>query len=165
MDMAVKGLKFLEKGSTMLKYTLAATVLAIGFASTAFAGPLDDVIKARQACMKANGASMATYVPIVKGEKPYDAAAVKTATDAIDAACGGWAGWWAPETQKGETVETFAKAEVWSDAAGFKAAETAYGAAIAKLKASTDDATFKVAFGEFGGSCKGCHEKFRRAKE
>jgi cytochrome c556 len=149
----------------MLKYTLAATVLAIGFASTAFAGPLDDVIKARQACMKANGASMGIFVPIVKGEKAFDAAVVKTATDAIDAACGGWAGWWAADTQKGETVETFSKAEVWSDAAGFTAASAAYAAAITKVKAATDDATFKVAFGEFGGSCKGCHEKFRRAKE
>lgn len=148
-----------------MKYTLAAAVLAVGLASSAFAGPIDDAIKARQACMKANGASMAVFVPIIKGEKPYDKAAVKTATDAIDAACGGWAGWWAPETQKGESAETWAKPEVWSDAAGFKTAETAYMTAVTALKASTDDATFKTAFGEFGGSCKGCHEKFRKPKE
>lgn len=29
--------------------------------------------------------------------------------------------WWGADTQKGETIETRAKAEVWSDPEGFKA--------------------------------------------
>jgi cytochrome c556 len=148
----------------MRQFTLAAMMCA-GFAATAYAGPLDDAIKARQACMKANGASMATFVPVLKGEKAFDAAANKVATDAVDAACGGWAGWWAPETAKGETLQTWAKPEVWSDAAGFEAAGKAYYTALTAIKASTDDATFKAAFPAFGDSCKGCHEKFRAPKE
>lgn len=149
----------------MFLKSLTAAALIMGFASLAHAGPADDAIKARQGCMKANGASMGVFVPIIKGEKPFDAAAVKTATDAIEAACGGWAGWWAADTQKGETVETYAKPEVWTDAAGFEAAGGKFMTALTAVKAATDDASFKTAFGDFGASCKGCHEKFRRPKE
>jgi cytochrome c556 len=100
----------------------------------------------------------------LKAEKPYDAAAVATAIAAVEAACGGWAGWWGTDTQKGETLETWAKPEVWTDAAGFEKAATAYSTAITALKATTDEAGFKAAFGGFGGSCKGCHETFQRPK-
>ena len=52
-----------------------------------------------------------------KGEKPYDAAAVQAALAADDAACADWAKWWGADTQKGETLETWAKPEIWTDAA------------------------------------------------
>jgi cytochrome c556 len=149
----------------MLKYSLTATVLLLGLATTAWAGAADDAIKGRQACMKANGGAMATFVPILKGEKPFDATAVKAATDSIDAACKGLADMWGADTQKGETAETWAKPEIWTDNATFKEAEAAYDKALVAIKASTDDASFKTAFGGFGGSCKGCHEKFRKPKE
>jgi cytochrome c556 len=149
----------------MMKHVFAATALCLAMSTAALAGPADDAIKARQACMKANGAAMGVFVPVLKGEKPFDAAAHKAATDAIEAACGGWAGWWGADTQKGESAETWAKPEVWSDAAGFEAASKGYMTALTAVKAATDDATFKAAFGGFGESCKGCHEKFRRPKE
>jgi cytochrome c556 len=149
----------------MLKQFTLAAVLCAGFAASALAGPADGAVTARQACMKANGGGMATFVPILKGEKPYDAAAVTTAITAIETACGGWAGWWKPEFKKGETVESWAKDEIWTDAAGWTASEAAFAPALAGLKAATDDATFKAAFGPFGGTCKDCHEKFRKPKE
>jgi cytochrome c556 len=149
----------------MMKYSLAAVALAIGMTSAAFAGPADDAVKARQECMKANGAAMGVFVPMVKAEKPYDNAMVQEAVGKIEAACGGWAGWWKPEFKKGETLESWAKDEIWTDTAGWTAAESAYGPALAALKASADEASFKTAFGGFGATCKGCHEKFRRPKE
>ena len=60
--------------------------------------------------------------------------------------------------------KTAAKAEIWTDAAGFTAAGAAHETALAAIKAATDDASFKTAFVGFGGSCKGCHEKFRAAE-
>jgi cytochrome c556 len=149
----------------MLIRSITATFLLLGLAASAWAGPADDAIKGRQACMKANGKAMGTFVPIMKGEKPFDAAAVKAATDAIDAACANLASQWGADTQKGETVETWAKPEIWTDNATFKTAEAAYDKSVLAIKAATDDASFKTAFGEFGGSCKGCHEKFRKPKE
>lgn len=151
--------------SRLMKY-LAAGVLGLAVsAGAAMAGPADDAIKGRQGCMKANGGAMGVYVPMIKGEKPYDAAVVTDAIAKNEAACADWAKWWGADTQKGETAETWAKPEVWTDAAGFEAAGGAYGKGMEALKASTDEASFKAAFNELGGACKGCHEKFRRPKE
>lgn len=147
------------------KTLLAAAALAVLATAPALAGPADDAIKGRQDCMKANGAAMGAMVPMIKGEKPYDAAVVTDALGKAEAACAGWAGWWGENTQKGETLETYAKAEVWTDKAGFEAAGGAYVKAFGDLKATADEASFKTAFGAFGGTCKGCHEKFRRPKE
>ncbi len=145
---------------------LAATVLGLSLtAGVASAGAVDDAIKARKACMKANGAAMGTFVPMMQGAKPFDAAAVAAAATTVETACAGWATWWAPETAKGEAEVTKAKAEVWSDAAGFAAAGTAYYTALTALKGAADDAAFKTAFAAFGGSCKSCHETYRAAEE
>jgi cytochrome c556 len=148
----------------MKKLVIAAALVSAG-ATAVWAGAADDAIKARQACMKTYCGIMGVAVPMLKGEKPYDAAALKTVYDAQGAACADWAKWWGPETAKGETAETWAKAEIWTDAKGFEAAGGAAYAAGQKLMAATDEAGFKAAFGDFGAGCKGCHDKFRRPKE
>lgn len=142
---------------------LAAATLAIGLSSAAMAemGP----IESRQACMKANGKMMGVLVPIIKGEKPYDKAAVDGAVAATEAACAGWDGWFGEDTKPGGAVETWAKAEVWTDRATFDAAGAAFGTALGGVKASADEASFKAAFPALGKSCQDCHEKFRRPKE
>jgi cytochrome c556 len=148
----------------MLKQFALAATLCVGFAATAMAGPIDDLIKKRQDCMKAQGASMGVFVPVMKGEKPFDAAAHKAAFDAMGAACADWAKFFAPETAKGETLETWAKPEIWSDPKAFEAASGKAYAASEALKAVTDEAGFKAAFPAFGEGCKGCHEIARRPK-
>lgn len=141
----------------------AAGTLALGLSSAAFAemGP----IEARQACMKANGKMMGVMVPVIKGEKPYDKAAVDGAIAATEAACAGWADWWGEDTKPGSAVETWAKAEVWTDKASFDASGGAYVKALQAVKASADEASFKAAFPALGKSCQDCHEKFRRPKD
>lgn len=148
----------------MLKSFALATTLCVGFAATAFAGPIDDLIKKRQDCMKAQGAAMGVFVPVMKGEKPFDAAAHKAAFDTMGAACADWTKFFAPETAKGETLETWAKPEIWSNAAAFKEVEGKAYAATEALKVVTDEAGFKAAFPAFGAGCKGCHEISRRPK-
>jgi len=146
---------------------LAAGTLIVGLgASLAYAGP-DDQIKARQTLMKARGKAMGPMVAIMKGEAAYDAAVVKASLDAMNAA---WevakpANPFAPESAKGDTVETWAKPEIWSDMDGFKAAGQAFGKAFAELAATTDEAGFRAAFPALGGACKDCHDKFKRPKE
>lgn len=148
----------------MIRTFILGTALTLGLATTAFAGPIDDLIKERQACMKAQGAAMGVFVPVMKGEKPFDAAAHKAAFDAMGAACVNWAKFFAPETAKGETVETWAKPEIWSDPKAFEAVSTKAYAAGEALKAATDEASFKTAFPAFGEGCKSCHEISRRPK-
>jgi cytochrome c556 len=55
-----------------------AVVAALG-ATVAFAGPIED----RQAGMKQVGKAMGAFAAIVKGEKAYDAATVKTSADSM----------------------------------------------------------------------------------
>ncbi len=148
----------------MMKQFLIGTALSVGLASAALAGPADDLIKERQACMKAQGAAMGVFVPVMKGEKTFDATAHKAAFDAMGAACVNWAKFFAPETAKGETLETWAKPEIWSDPKAFEAVSGKAYAAGEALKAVTDEAGFKAAFPAFGAGCQGCHEIARRPK-
>ena len=140
----------------------AAGVLSLGLSSAAMADAKAS-IEARQACMKANGAMMKVMVPIIKGQKAYDKAAIDAAIADTQKACAGWAGWWGEDTKPGGALKTEAKAEIWSDSAGFEAAGKAYMTAEAAVLASTDEASFKAAFPALGKSCQGCHEKFRQA--
>ncbi len=144
---------------TSIKLLLAAAGMVL--AATAAHASADDIIKARQACMKAQGASMGVMVPMMKGEKPYDNAAVQAALEANSAACADWGKWWTADGQAGATVKTAAKPEIWTDTKGWEDASAAsYNASVA-LKATTDEASFKAAFPALGAGCGGCHEKFR----
>ena len=60
-----------------------------------------------------------------------------------------------------------AKANIWTDAAGFTAAATASRTEIGKLNAaaaSGDINAVKAAVRPVGGSCKACHDKYRQQK-
>ncbi|MFO1121738.1 MAG: cytochrome c [Hyphomicrobiales bacterium] len=144
--------------------TVTAVALFLGAGVVSASADATSSIQARQACMKANGGIMAVAVPMMKGEKPFDKAALDAAFAAENKACAGWADWWGEDTKPGGATETWAKDEVWTDKAGFDAAAGAYVKAATALAAATDEASFKAAFPELGNSCKGCHEKFRRPK-
>ena len=144
---------------------LAAAVLALSFgASLAMAGG-DDSITARRACMKANGAGMGVMVPMIKGEKPYDAAAVKTALETMGKACDAWATFWPEDSKTSTTQKTRASDAIWKDKAGFEAAGNTYYNAEQALLATKDEAGFKAAFPAVGAACGACHKVFRTALE
>lgn len=143
----------------------AVALVGVALATVAFAGAADDAIKGRQACMKAHGQSMKVMVPMSEGKAPFDKAAVDKILAAEDAACADWDKWWGADTQKGETVETYAKPEIWTDAKGFEAAGGVWYEANKAVKASADQAAFNTTFPKLADSCKGCHEKFRRPKQ
>jgi cytochrome c556 len=143
-----------------------AIILGIG-AGLAYAATADEQIAARQAHMKANGAAAGAFAKVLKGEAPYDAAVVKTALDEIAAKskAADDVKAWDAASAKGDKAKTYAKPEVWSDPKGFEQAYQAYVKATTDLAATKDEASFKTAFAAWGGSCKGCHEKFRAPKE
>jgi cytochrome c556 len=143
-----------------LKLILAAFGLALA-ATAAHAASADDIIKARQACMKAHGASMKVMVPMFKGETPYDNAAIQATLDAEGPACADWDKWWTAEGQAGATIKTHARPEIFTDPKGFADASGVWYKAFTAVKASADEASFKAAFPALGAGCGGCHEKFR----
>jgi cytochrome c556 len=153
------------KPNTVIK-TFIAGSLVLGLGVTlAYAGA-DDQIKARQAEMKANGKMMGVLVPMIKGEAPYDAAAVKASIDELAAAekAANDVKAWDASSKEGATVETWAKPEIWAEGSKFEVKYKAWVDARMALAATTDEASFKAAFPALGDSCKGCHEEFRRPK-
>ena len=137
---------------------VAVVIASIGIA-TAFAGPIEE----RQALMKEDGKAGQELFKIFKGEAAYDAATVKKDGDLIVKNLEKMAALFPPGSDVGPP-ETYAKAEIWTDPEGFKAAgDAAYKAAKA-VADSTDEASFKAAVPALGESCGGCHKKFRRPK-
>ena len=147
------------------KTILVAGLLVMGLGAGAVLAADMNSIQARQACMKAQGKLMGELVPIFKGEKPYDAAAILAAQVPWDAACANWDKLFGDDSKPGGATETWAKEEIWTDPEGFKKASADAHAAFQVLKAAKDEAGFKAAFPMVGGACKGCHDKFRRPKE
>ncbi|MDR3374351.1 MAG: cytochrome c [Ancalomicrobiaceae bacterium] len=144
------------------KSALAALLIA-GLAATAFGA--DDPIKLRQETMKAIGGAVGSLVKMVKGETPFDAASAKAALATVATKAQGIdiASYFPAGSDKGETK---AKATIWSDPDGFKAAlaklQTAAEQQEAAPLASIDDV--KKALGALGGACKSCHDTYRENK-
>jgi cytochrome c556 len=148
------------KPANMLKIVPVFAVVAMLGTTLAVAGPIED----RQAGMKQVGKAMGAFAGIAKGEAAYDAAVVKTNADSM---LEGWKKAFANFTAGSEKgpPETYAKAEIWSDPEGFKAAQDTALKALDAVAATTDEAGFKTALGGLGKACMGCHEKFRRPKD
>lgn len=144
-----------------ISFSIAAmSLVAVLGAGLALASG-DDAIKARQANMKANVAGLAVMVPMIKGEKPYDAAAVQAALDAMEKSGADWATFWPEDSKTSKTLKTRAAEAIWADPKAFQAASVSYYTAFTALKATKDEASFKAAFPALGKGCGGCHEKFR----
>jgi len=140
-------------------------ILAISALSIISTGALADPIADRQALMKANGKAAGVLAPIVKGEKPFDAAAVLAAlttlsenAQKIDVVALFPAG-----SDKGETT---ASPKIWEDTAGFQAKVDKFrvDTAAAVAAAPQDVDALKAQFGTIGSNCGGCHETFRIKK-
>lgn len=142
----------------MRKIVLALSALAM-IGSAAYADPIAD----RQAIMKERGGiAFGQLAPVAKGEKPFDAAAVLTALQALDANAKKWdvdalfpAG--------SESGSTKASPKIWEDMAGFKAAGDKYAADVAAAVAAppADLAAFQAQFGAITSNCGACHSAYR----
>ena len=59
---------------------VTAGTLVLGLGIGLAMASADNAIKGRQGCMKAHGATMGVLVPMMKGEKAYDNAAIQAAS-------------------------------------------------------------------------------------
>src|SRR5688572_29084878 len=113
----------------MRKLILAISMLAFA-GSSAFADPIAD----RQALMKERGKIVGGLSKVVKGETPYDAAAVLAQLQALQANAEKFHtdvdALFPAGSDKGDTT---ASPKIWEDMAGFKAAESKY---LADVKAA-----------------------------
>ena len=121
-------------------------------------------IRERQKTMEEVGDSMKGLAAIAKKQAPFDAAVVKKNAETIASHFEKAAGLFPAGSDKGE-VETWAKAEIWSDQEGFKKAlETAHKAAV-DMQTVAEEPAFGPALGALGSGCKNCHDTYRRPKK
>jgi cytochrome c556 len=120
------------------------------------------LVEQRQARMKALGASMKTLSAFAKGEA--GAPDAQKAADVLAAGGKAMPGWWARGTAIGVSDSEAAPA-IWTDPAGFRKQLAAFQRASAQMRSAArtgDVAKVGAELRSVGGTCKGCHDGFRK---
>jgi cytochrome c556 len=122
----------------------------------------DDPAHQRHEAMETVQESFKPLRAIAVKEAPFDAAVVKknatTILEKLKEAHGLF-----PEGSGGG--DSRAKAEIWTDRAGFDQKMKDAQAAATAMAAVTEEAAFVPAMKSLGGACKGCHDKYRLPKQ
>ncbi|HEY4540776.1 MAG TPA: cytochrome c [Noviherbaspirillum sp.] len=137
-----------------------AVVLALPMAAQAQFAKVEDAIDYRQSAFSVMAAHMGRVGAVVKGERPYDKAAVEADVAVIEMMSK--LPWHA--FVPGSEANSKAKPEVWQQPDKFRAAADKLQAEVQKLSAaarSGDQGQLRTAFGAVGQSCKACHDNFR----
>lgn len=152
----------MKKLSILLVSGALLSPLWMSTASAQFAKP-EDAIKYRQSALVVLASQFGRMQPTIKGQVPYDAAAIKANVALVQTLSTlPWSAF-----GSGTQGNSSAKPEVWSDAAGFKAAQIKFEGAVVKLSAAADAGDLdklRAAFGDVGASCKACHDSYRVKK-
>lgn len=144
----------------MIRVLSAAAIIALGFTvALAQDSPLDQ----RKAAMKAMSKAGKAPGLMLKGEAPFDLAAVKAALTTFAAESKKSKGLYPAGSDQGETR---AKPEVWSNSADFMGRFDKLAADAEKASASiTDEASFKTEYKQVASNCGGCHKIYRAEKK
>lgn len=152
-----------------MKALMTGAVAAVLLASAAAQAQMkpEELVETRQAGYQFMSWNMGKIkAQVVDGKEPYDQAKVAAAANAIAAiANSGMGSLYSPDT----TTEQLGKAtrlkpeffQNLDEAGQIGRNFTAAANQLAKVAAEGDQAAIKKAFGDVGGSCKSCHDKFR----
>lgn len=148
---------------TLMTCTLIA---ALGAAGALAQAPLGEeaqrAVTARNAQMALYSFYLGPLAGMARDQIPYDAAVAAAAAGNL-AALGALdqSALWVDGTDA--SAGTRARAEIWTDPAGYTAAKLAMADAAAALAAVAGDGpdAFKAAFGPVGAACGACHEAYR----
>ncbi|MDQ5908847.1 MAG: hypothetical protein QG599_940 [Pseudomonadota bacterium] len=130
------------------------------------AGPKpEDAMEYRQSVFNIIGWNFKPMGAMVKGEVPFDAAAVARHAQYVDlmskAALEGF-----PKGSGPDAVEdTDAKADIWTNWGKFETAMKNFqqeSAKLAEVAKGGDEAVIKAQFGKTAETCKACHKEFRK---
>jgi cytochrome c556 len=122
-----------------------------------------DQVKLTQDQMKGNGKNAGALSAMVKGEKPYDQAAVDAAIAQFEDTIKKFPTLF-PDSIKGLKPEGdySATAKVWEDKAGFNEHIASFAKSVADAKGKIKDLeTLKAVLPTIGKQCGGCHETYR----
>jgi cytochrome c556 len=144
----------------MLRTVVVVGTLLLGVGVVA---AQQDLVKHAQTFMKGNGKNAGALGAMVKGEKPYDQAAVDAALAQFEDTAKKLPTLF-PASIKGHKAEGdySASAKVWEDKAGFEAHIVSFSKVVTEAKAKIKDLdTLKATFPVIGKECGGCHETYR----
>src|SRR4051794_37430608 len=143
----------------MIRTVLAVGAVLLGIGAVA---AQQDAVKNAQMAMKTNAkVFFGTLAPMIKGEKPFDMAAVTEALAVFDDAAKKLPTLF-PVSMKGMKTEGdySTSPKIWDDKAGFDAAIVTFTNAVSDAKSSIKDLDTLKAAG-ISKACLGCHETFR----
>jgi cytochrome c556 len=140
---------------------IVAIVAAIAVGATLVHAQNLDIIKQRQAAMKANASAAGDLIKMNKGELPFDIAKARASLKAIEEQAAKLKGLFPDDAKTGG--DTAALPAIWAKKADFTArldklaadAKTAEGAI-------EDEASFRVELPKVVGNCGGCHKEYAR---
>lgn len=147
----------------MRKTILIASMLALGGAAIAHSASPQQIVEARQGKLKEMGKAMKAAADSFKSGAP-DAKVIRASAALIADHAPQLPSWFPAGTAAGGALKTSAKPEIWSDHAGFTKAAADLAAAAKNFQtvaAGNDFGATAKAMGALGGTCKGCHEKFK----
>ena len=122
-----------------------------------------DAVKHAQTYMKGNGKNAGALAAMVKGEKPYDQAAVDTALAQFEETAAKLPTLF-PESIKGLKADGdySSSPKIWEDKAGFSDHIASFGKVVSEAKTQIKDLdSLKATFPGIGKQCGGCHETYR----
>ena len=126
-----------------------------------------DAAKQLQDTMKANGKNLGgVLAPMVKGEKPYDQAAVTAALNQLDDTAKKLPTMFPASLKEAKWEGDFSPSpKIWEDKAGLDVKIASFAKAVTEAKAKvTDLDSLKANFPAIGKECGSCHETFRVKK-
>jgi cytochrome c556 len=144
----------------MMRTVVVVGALVLGMGAVA---AQQDQVKQTQDMMKGNGKNAGALAAMVKGEKPYDQAAVNAALAQFEDTIKKFPTLF-PDSTKGLKPEGdyFPSPKVWEDRAGFDEHIASFAKAVADAKGKiTDLDTLKAILPIIGKQCGGCHETYR----
>ena len=149
----------------MIRTVFAITTIIFGIS---VAAAQQDAIKERKAVMKANGDQAKIGADMVKGDKPFDLAAVHKIFATFQDAAAKMPNLF-PDNSKpaaDSTDDYNAGPKVWENKADLKDRFAKFGQDAKAADASVKDLdSFKAAFTNIGkNDCGACHEKYRLKK-
>jgi cytochrome c556 len=149
------------KSLATLAFATAALTLAASVSAQSFAKP-EDAIKYRQGAFRVMGAHFGALGAMANNRAPFDAQAAARHGEVIALVSHLPFSGFAAGTDKGETR---AKPEVWAEQAKFRSAADKMQSEVGKLAAAAKTGNLdnlKAAFGPAAGTCKACHDDFRK---
>ena len=146
----------------LTKIAIAAAAIAVATSALAQPKP-EQYVKHRQSALSLMGWYFGSLGPVAKGEKPFNKEEATKATALVATLAK------LPYDSFVAGTESIGNTEalpaVWSNNAKFKELATKLGTetdTLAKIAAAGDEAGFKKQFGVVGGTCKACHDDFKK---